>query len=137
MNRSPSVLIVDALACVAREMPQAHARMRAALGLRCVALSIGGDLVHVALDDNADARPAITVRTSVTTLTDVLHGDCELLDAVLAGDLEVTGGPDDLVAAADAMRWFLEGALRCLSIEPLAEELFALREGGMGCHIRH
>jgi hypothetical protein len=137
MSRTASVLIVDALACVARELPQAHARMRSALGLRTVALTIGDELVHVALDDDAHPEPAITVRTSITTLTDVLQGDRELLDAVLAGDLDVIGEPNDLVAAADAMRWFLEGALRCLSIEPLADELFALREGGMGCHNRN
>lgn len=136
MTRTPVAVIVDALGCVAREMPQAHARMRAALGLRTVALSIGTETMHVALDDNAATEPAVTVRTSVTTLTDVLHGDRELFDAVLACDLDVVGDPDDLVAAADAMRWFLEGALRCLSIEPLADELFALREGGMGCHHR-
>lgn len=127
MTRTPARVVVEALACVAREAPQAHARMCAALGARTLALAIGGEVVHLALDDAAVGPPAIRMSASPAALRDIVLGDVELVDALGDGRVDVIGDAADLIAASDAMMWFLQGAVRCLSIEPLADELFAQR----------
>ncbi|MEO8699589.1 MAG: hypothetical protein ABI867_06070 [Kofleriaceae bacterium] len=129
MTRAPAELETEALARVARECPPAHARMHAALGTRSVELALGADIVHVTLDAAALAVPVVHVRASINTLCAVLIGELDVLEAVLSRRLDITGSPDDLAAAGDAMTWFLQGAVRCLSIKPLADELFALRTG--------
>jgi hypothetical protein len=126
MRRSSTSLIAEAIACVAREVPRAHARMRTALGGRRVELVIGSEALLVELEP-AEPRPAITVRTSLDTLCAVLAGELDVLDAILALRLEIVGDPDALAAAGEALTWFLQGAMRCISIEPLAGQLFALR----------
>ena len=70
----------------------------------------------------------ISIATDVATLHALAHGDLDALDAVLADRLEITAGPDDLVAAAAAMTCFLQGAMRCVSMQPLLDRLAALRK---------
>jgi hypothetical protein len=130
MTRSVSALVSDALACIARECPEAYARMRDALGPRRIVLAIGGEVVPVELSAAASPR-AIAVHTSVDALCAVLAGELPVLDAVLARRLDALADPDDLIAASEAMTWFLHGAATCPSIEPLTQQLFALRTGGV------
>ena len=127
MIRTAAVIIADALACVAREVPDAHARMCAAFGTRTVALTIGSEIMHLALEGEELTTAAVSVRASVDVLCRILEGETAILDAVLAGDLVVAGGPNDLIATSAAATWFLEGAVRCLSTPPLSAELFSLR----------
>lgn len=126
MRRSASSLITEAIACVMREAPDAHAQMRTALGQRQVELVIDNEVFRVEFD-RAETSPAVTVTTSIDTLCDALTGEIDVLDAILALHLEIVGEPGALVAASEAMRWFLQGAMRCVSIQPLADEFFALR----------
>ena len=124
--------VMAALACVSREVPEARARMDARLGGRRVALILDGETTHVSLTGGVDGEPDVVVRTTVDTLYRVLRGDDDLLDAILADRVSITGAPDALIAASEAMTWFLEGAVRCLSIVPIADALFASRSGGAG-----
>ena len=121
-----AALVDDTLACLAAEHAEAYARMRAALAARCIEAHVDGEPVTVALDTPSRAR--IRVRTDVDTLCAVLLGECEVVDAVLADRLEVVGTPDDLVALSDALIWFVQGAMRCVSIAGLVERLLELRK---------
>ena len=118
-----------ALACVSREVPDAGARMTARLGNRRVALILDGEVTHVSLTGDVDGEPEVVVRTTVDTLHRVLRGEDDLLEAILADRVTIIGAPDALIAASEAMTWFLEGAVRCLSIVPIAEALFSSRSG--------
>jgi hypothetical protein len=123
---SIAALVDDALACVAAEHADAYARMRTALAGRCIEAKVDHELVTVALESSPG--PTVRVRTSVDAVCAVLLGECEIMDAVLADRLDVVGAPDDLVALADALIWFVEGAMRCVSIGRLVERLLELRK---------
>ena len=131
MTRSACSLIREAIDCVAREAPAAHARMRAALGPRAIEVALDDGTLQIGFDDNASSPPVIAARTSVDTLCALLAGELDLLEAVESLRLDVTGDAHDLIAAGEAMTWFLQGAVRCLSIEPLADQLFASRKRGV------
>lgn len=131
MPHTACSLIRDAIDCVAREAPAAHARMRTALGPRAIELALGDGTLQIRLDDAASSPPTIAARTSVDTLCALLAGELDLLEGVESLRLDVIGDADDLIAAGEAMTWFLQGAVRCLSIEPLADQLFALRNRGV------
>ena len=131
MTRSACSLIREAIDCVAREAPAAHARMRAALGPRAIELALDDETLQIGLDDAASSPPVIAARTSVDTLCALLAGELDLFEAVVSLRLDVTGDADDLIAAGEAMTWFLQGAVRCLSIDLLADQLFALRKRGV------
>lgn len=128
MTRSASSLIREAIDCVAREAPMAHARMRAALGQRAIELVLDDGTLRIGFDDDASISPVITACASVDTLCALLAGELDLIEALVSLRLEVTGDAHDLTAAGEAMTWFLQGAVRCLSIEPLTDQLFALRK---------
>jgi hypothetical protein len=42
--------------------------------------------------------------------------------------LDVMAGPDDVAAAAAAMTYFVQGAMRCVSMRPLIDRLEGLRK---------
>jgi hypothetical protein len=121
-----AALVDDVLACVATEHASAHARMRVALGGRRIDARVADEVVTVALDTVVTG--SVRIRTDVDTLCAVLLGECEVVDAVLADRLEVIGAPDDLVAVADTLICFVEGALRCVSISRHVERLLELRK---------
>ena len=131
MTRSACSLITEAIDCIAREAPAAHARMRAALGARAIELALDDGTLRLAFDETASSAPVIAAGTSVDTLCALLAGELDLLEAVESLRLDVTGDAHDLIAAGEAMTWFLQGAVRCLTIEPLADQLFELRKGSV------
>lgn len=118
-------LVDDALACLAAEHPEAHRRMRASLGGRRVEARVGDELVTFGSEDAA--RTAVQVRASVKTLSAVLLGEADLVEEVRSYRLEVMGASGDLVALGEAMNWFIEGAMRCVSIQGIVDRLMAMR----------
>jgi hypothetical protein len=102
--------------------------MRAALGPCAIELVLDDGTLHIGVDAAASGSPVITACASVDTLCALLAGELDLLEAVVSLRLAVTGDAHDLIAAGEAMTWFLKGAVRCLSIEPLTDQLFALRK---------
>jgi hypothetical protein len=119
-------LCAEALAVLARERPDAHVALRAALGERTIALDFGehdraairdGVIVELATD------ATVEVVTSARTLHGLLHGSIAPLDAVLDDRLFVRGAAGDLIAVAAAMNVFLQGALRCAAMPALAGQL--------------
>ena len=127
MTPSLQSLVGDALACVATECPLAYREMGAALGDRRIGISAGNESFEVAL-----AAPAlgsfVRVRTTARVIHDVLTGQRDPLEAVLADDLVVHGDAGDLVAAAEAGLFFAKGSARCTSMDPLLLRLSELAE---------
>lgn len=119
-------LVHDVLDCVAREHPAASARVRGSLARVVVDATIDGEHVRIAPDDAANASP-VAVRADVETLCRVLLGEADVLDEIVADRLELVGAPDDLVSLADAMVAFVEGAMRCVSIESYVDRLLTIR----------
>ncbi len=85
-----------------------------------------GELVTIAPIDAANAA-SVAVRTDVDTLCAVLLGEADVLDEILADRLELVGAPADLVSVADAVVAFVEGAMRCVSIEGYVDRLLTIR----------
>lgn len=124
-------LVTDALDCVRAEVPQAWAEVERALGTRRFELEIEDE--HFLVDLGAEIHGAVlSVTTDLDTLCAVIHGELELLDAILTGRLDVLAAPDDLVAAAAGLDSFIRGAVRCVSIESLLARLEALRKERSG-----
>jgi len=119
-------LVGDVLDCLAREHPAANARVRGSLAGVCVEAMVDGESVTIAPDDAANAAP-VAVRTTVETLCRVLLGEADVLDEIVADRLELVGAPGDLVSVADAMVAFVEGAMRCVSIEVYVDRLLTIR----------
>jgi hypothetical protein len=131
MSPDPSMeaLVGDALACVAAECPLAFRAVQAALGGRRVDLSVGRESFALALAESSEAPSGVVrIRTTSRVLRDVLTGERDPLEAVLADDLVVHGGAGDLVAAAEAGLFFAKGAARCTSMDRLLSRLSQLVE---------
>jgi hypothetical protein len=128
VSHAIATLIEDAIACVAAEVPQAYAAMERALGARRVELAIDDE--HFMLDLGATALhgSVLSVVTDVETLCALVEGELGLFDAILADRLDIAASPDDVVAAASAMTCFVQGAMRCVSMQPLLDRLVALRK---------
>jgi len=128
MSSSVETLIGDALACVATECPLAYRAMETALGDRRIGVSIGTESFEIALA--APSPPALTVRieTTARVIHDVLTGERDPLEAVLADELVIYGDAGDLVAVAEAGLFFAKGSARCISMDPLLVRLSNLAE---------
>ncbi len=130
-----AALATDALACLARECPPAHARLRAALGDRRLRVELAGeelDIVGGEVVAPADT-PVLELASDARTLHDVLLGELDVLDAVVGERVRVRGAVDDVIAATTAMEAFLAGALRCPSMPALLERLGELARGEATC----
>lgn len=126
-------LVIDALDCVATECPLAYRAMETALANRRVALVVSGESFAISLTTASEATgdpiaPAVRIETTARVVRDVLTGERDPLEAVLADDLVVHGDADDLVAASEAGLFFVKGAARCTSMGPLLARLANLAE---------
>ncbi len=123
-------LVDDVLDCVALECPEAYLAMQRALGDRRFGLAFADESFALALAADASSpEPSIAIRTTARTLHDILIGERDPLDAILADELTVHAGADDLVAAAEAGLFFVKGAARCTSLDPMLRRLKDLAEG--------
>ena len=120
-------LVEDALACLATEHPPAYAAMTTALGARRLELEISDEMFMLDVGTTLDAA-VVSIATDLATLAEVLEGELGMLDAILADRLEIYASPDDLIAVAEAMKHFMQGALRCVSMPAVLDRLVALRK---------
>ena len=121
-----STLLDDAFACLAAEHPTAHRRVWARLGERRIRACIGCEEVSIA-SPGAAAGSIVHVRTSVETISALLLGEEDIVEALRGDRLELVGRVDDLVALSEAAMWFVEGAMRCVSSQRLVARLLAMR----------
>jgi hypothetical protein len=131
MTAPIATLVEDAVACVATECPAAYAAMEQALGNRRLDLAIDDEHFMIDLGLPALHARVISVETDLDTLCALVLGEQAVLDAVLAQRLDVVASADDVIAASAALRWFMQGALRCVSMHALLERLVAMRKERM------
>ncbi|MEO8551270.1 MAG: hypothetical protein ABI678_14910, partial [Kofleriaceae bacterium] len=117
----------DALACVAAEHPPAYAAMTAALGARRFDLEIEDEAFMIDLGTPPEAS-VVSITTDLATLEAVIEGELATLDAILADRIEIYASTDDLVAVAEAIKHFMQGALRCISMPAVLDRLVTLRK---------
>jgi hypothetical protein len=122
-----ATLFEDALACLATEHPPAYAAMTAALGARRFDLQVDDEAFMLDVGTSLDAA-VIEIATDLATLAAVIDGELGMLDAILADQIEIYASPDDLIAVAEAMKHFMQGALRCVSMPAVLDRLTALRK---------
>jgi hypothetical protein len=126
-----AALATDALACLARECPAAHVGLREALGARRLRVELGDEVFDVAggeIEAVAGAA-ALELSSDARALHAVLHGELDVLDAVVTDRVRVRGPVDDVIAATTMMELFVAGALRCPSMPALFERLGELARG--------
>ena len=129
MRQPFALLLSDALACVARECPAAYREMRETLGQRRVGLCVGDERLLVSLSDaggevsTADGAAEVRVHASERTVHALLCSQADVLECLLDDTLFVQGVADELLAVADAMTFFIKGAVRCASTPNLLERL--------------
>lgn len=121
-------LVRDALACVAAECPAASREMRAALGDRVVHLDVSTEAFAVALTEEPAAHASISVRTTAAVLHRIFEGDRDPLEAILDDEVVVRGAAADLEALSRAALFFVKGAVRCRSMDPLLNRLKELSD---------
>lgn len=131
MSGPIATLVADAVACVAAEHPAAYAAMERALGVRRFDLEIDDEQFMLDLGIPALHGSVISVTTDLATLYALVHGELALLDAALAGRLDVRASADDLVAVHEALKQFVQGAMRCVSMPQYLDRLAALRKERM------
>jgi len=128
MSGPIAALVEDAVSCITREVPHAYQLMTQALGARRFELAIDDEHFMLDLGPTALRGAVVSIATDVETLYDLVHGQLDVLDAIVGGRLDVTAGPDDVAAAAAAMTYFAQGAMRCVSMRALLDRLEALRK---------
>ena len=121
-------LVSDALGCLAAEHPAAYRELVRELGPRRLDLDIDDEQFMIDLAAPVLHGAVISVTTDIDTLCATVHGERDVLDTILDGRLDVIAGPDDLIALGRATTRFIQGALRCVSMQPLLDRLVVLRK---------
>lgn len=129
--QSMAALIQDAVDCVAVEVPHAHRELVEALGDRRFEILVDDEHFMFDVRELPDDARVISVETDADTLCAIVLGELGAVDAVLTDRLRVIASADDVVAVSEAMRAFLQGALRCVSMRMLLDRLVALRKERM------
>lgn len=118
-----AALFDEVVACLAAEHAEAHARMHEALGDVEVEGVVAGEDVRF----GKGGGRRVTVATDLETLCAVLLGEVELLAALDADRIVARGDAEDLARLDDALRWFLEGAVRCVTMNVHVDRLLTMR----------
>lgn len=111
-----------ALAAVGAEVPDLHRAAATALGGRVVTAEVDGERVEIVGEGEAIAvreavaEPAVSARTSRTTICEILAGRCTVLEALRSDALDLRGRIEDLLALEYALQLFVQGAVRAPSL---------------------
>lgn len=125
-------LLGESFKVLAREQPALHARLCAELAGRTVELCMGAERFTVGfgasgarlggVGGTVDARVTVAPRT----VEDVLDARRALVDAVLAGEVEVVGSMEALAVLHAGLVTYGHGAVRCPSFPELLERFRAI-----------
>lgn len=124
-------LVGRSLEILAREYPLAHRRLRERLSAMTVNLVIDDEPFGLSF-----TRSAVTVgaahegasanlRSSRRALVDLLEGREALIDAILAGRVDLIGAAEPLGRFHEGLLDYLRGAIRCPSFPRLLEDMKA------------
>ena len=131
-------LLDESFRVLADELPEAHARMAAALGGRAVRLRVDDEDFTVRFDGGVarvDAAPGpadIEIGTTKAVIDDVLEARRTLADAVLADAVTAVAPLPVLVEAHRGLLAYVHGAVRSPSFPRLLERFRALCAASAG-----
>lgn len=118
--------LAESLALLARDAPAHYRHFAGQMRGRAVHLSVGTDVLVVDGDGEVvRLRPptappgAPRLRTDERTIVRLVDGERSLEEAILADELELFGGPDELVGFHEALTAYLQAAVRCPAMVPL------------------
>jgi hypothetical protein len=117
--------LAESFALLRREADDVHGTLCRRLEGRTVAIRVDGEAVAVRFDairaDVLGSHPSAEIEVSTTraAILDVLAGDLNLLDAVLADRLVLRGAPAALLAFHDGLLLYVHGAVRAPSFPSL------------------
>ncbi len=119
MTRAPFREWVDrGLRTLLAELPWAHARMAAALGVREVTITVDGEVTAVQSDGarvwlrDEPVAPAVTLTTTRREIVALVDAERSLVTSVVLGQTVLRGRVADLAAFHDGLLEFLRGAVR-------------------------
>ncbi len=127
--------LARALDTLQAEVPSLASRLGRAVGERVIEIEVDGAPFWVAVeagrvrvrDDGAGC--VAWGRASGETIDGLLAGRASIEDAVMDGSVELRGGLDDLVALDEALRVFIQCAVRAPGILPILASWRARRGG--------
>ncbi|TDL05889.1 SCP-2 sterol transfer family protein [Mycolicibacterium obuense] len=116
MAEPVSSLLRRSIGHLATEVPASHRALLDALGPLVVALDVddehfslaGGDELTVGEETSAH----VCIRTTRTTILDVIEANVGLADAIEQGAVDVRGDLDDVVRAHDTLLAFVHATVR-------------------------
>lgn len=124
-----ATLLAESFEVLAREQPEAYARMCVRLEGLAVAIRVD-DACFTAEFSSSRARvraglglETVRVTTRGSALLDILDDRQSLSEAVLADALEVVGPLETLLRLQDGLLFYLRGAVRCPGFLPLLRRL--------------
>lgn len=123
-------LFRDAIACVRRDVPEAHVRFVAELGAIAAAMSIGTEtfgLRHGRIVA-APGQTAVTLATDLATLRSLVDGRVALTAAVAERSLTIIGSPRTIAAIDRSLRLLLHGIVRSPAAPALMRRLHDLAQ---------
>ena len=125
------------LELLAREQPQAHARMCAALAPRRVLIEVDDEAVllrfkgkKVRIKPGLIGTEQVRARTSRRTIMALVDADLSLMDSVWMDRFEMWGTLEDLVAFHDGLMFYLHGAVRARAFPGLLRGFRDLEASG-------
>lgn len=126
-NLSVAEFIGTSLAILSRECPTAYLQMCALLMPRKVLLSIDGETVTLAFDQDRvhmlpqSRSPTIMLHTTRQTILDVIDYRMTLSEAVLVDAILLQGDVEDLALFHEGLLTYVCGAVRCPSFPSLLD----------------
>jgi hypothetical protein len=126
-------LLAESLVVLAREQPEAYARMCERLAGLSVLLEVEAERFVAAFSHRRawvappEGGEAARVTSRRRTVLDVLDDRQSLTEAVLTDAVEVVGPLDTLLRLQEGLLVYVQGAVRCPGFAPL---LRRLREAG-------
>ncbi|PND57981.1 SCP-2 sterol transfer family protein [Mycobacterium sp. ENV421] len=114
------------------DVPASYRFMVAELGPMVVELGVGDDVFSVRaqghrlqVSDGSAQAANVRIRTSRTTILDLIDANAGLDEAVEGGAVSVHGCLDDIQRAHDTLLAYIHGAVRAASVPALLSELRA------------
>lgn len=121
-------LLSAALAVTHREVPAFHARMADALGPRVVRVVVEGEPLLLRARGGRvekappDAEPDLEGSSTPDAIDAILAGRTTPEEAVFEGSVRLRGRISDLVAADEALKLFVQAAVRSPGVGPIFDE---------------
>ena len=126
--------LLRSLAVLRADVPWLYDAMARALGDGLVHLSVDGDDVWLGVDrarvtEMSGEQPTVSSSTTREAILRVIDHEVELEEAIVGGEIDLCGDVTDILRFHEALRLYVQGAVRSPRFPGL---LRAYRRGGEG-----